>query len=634
MAMPRSTTEVRPRVRRLLPAGAIIVAALTFTAVALENSLSMWNSRGKPNENVEVEKALTKMGVGNRDLVSSTGDANDEYRGSLARMKIMGDVLPNRVHRLWAVDVKSRKGALNAFSKMGVQLAVGISPEIDGNQRWVRLGRPGFSPYSLPTAIPQPGERGGSSAAAGPRTSKSRPAGSLARKNRWFYYKGSPIYLVGVDAQQLVADPRLDYSSVLSRLQPYKVNKVRIWLDSYFSGALAYRPWKYDASTKRFDLDTWNSAYWRRLAAFVGTAEQDGIIVEVSLFNAYPSDSKHNGWWRNPTWRQAWNKNFNINNAFSTNSRGAFYPEFYSLHGTERSSSGKSLLQYQQALIDKAISTLQTFPNVYFELDNEFPGAPSTGPAGYCSQVYGWQLYWARYIKRHTSIPLSVHAQDFSGPNMTCVQHYQNRDSIDVLDFHFYDRNPDHISRLLHRVQRSHKILQSNESFNWTGTAADLDGDTREAWGWFLSGGYYSFYEYPFSKSSRLDSVGKRIRSLQGIAGKVQWWTMSPVNGSGEEYDSLARQGPTGHWQILANPDRHYIVYFWDDGSIVPGAAPAEIKIPAGRYSYSWYDPTNETLLSRGSVRSTGAVSLTAVPAPPASWNRNVGVVLLLQVHH
>jgi hypothetical protein len=101
------------------------------------------------------------------------------------------------------------------------------------------------------------------------------PGPTLTHLGRWFYYNGSPIYLIGVDMQPLISDPTLDYAALFAELRTYKINKVRVWLDAYWAGSSPSLPWAYDSTTGKFDLDTWNSAFWSRVSAVVASARQN-----------------------------------------------------------------------------------------------------------------------------------------------------------------------------------------------------------------------------------------------------------------------------------------------------------------------------------------------------------------------
>jgi hypothetical protein len=433
------------------------------------------------------------------------------------------------------------------------------------------------------------------------------------------------VYLVGVDAQSLAVAPSVDYAAVLDRFQAQRINKVRIWLDAWFAGTRVLRPWAYDAKTERFDLDAWNDAYWRRLRAFVAAAQARDIIVEVSIFQSYANDASPDGWWRNPSWRQAWNKDFNSNHAFSTNRAGHFFPNFYTLTNPERSASAKTLFEYQQALVDKVIATLAPFHNVYYEIDNEFSDDRPKQ-----DDVYPWQQYWARYVRQRSEKLVSVHAgSDLAGGG---VQYYWDQPYVDVLDFHFYDQNPDHISALLHSAQGKGKILQCNESYGWfAGSRVDmrqLDGATREAWAWFVSGGYYAIYGGHHIEYAGWEVMARRLKVLHDLASQGRWWRMSPVDPTSVENDTLAFQGPTRHWQILADPGAQYVIYYWDDGD-KPTRVSAEVRLAPGSYRYRWYDPTDGAPLATGTVGSVGG--RTVIPAPPSIWNPAVGVLLFIQ---
>lgn len=438
-------------------------------------------------------------------------------------------------------------------------------------------------------------------------------------------YDGRYVYLVGVDAQELAVDVSENYVATLAQLQAQRINKVRIWIDVYFEGTSVLRPWAYDGRTGRFDLDAWNEAYWQRLQAFTAAAQARDIIVEVSIFDAYARDTRPDGWWRNPVQRQAWNKDFNINRAFSTNGAGHFFPNFYTLTYPERSASGKTLSDYQRALVDKVIATLAPFHNVYYEIDNEFPDDQATQ-----DDVYPWQQYWAWYVRQRSGKIVDVYARsDLTGGG---VQYYWEQPYVDALNFHFYDRNPDHISALLHHAQRKGKILQCNESDDWSmGERVDmhaLNGDTREAWAWFASGGYYAVYNGHRTDYAGWEVMAHRLKVLRDLADQVPWWRMSPVDSEGAEYDTLASQGPTRHWRILADPGSQYVVYYWSDGP-EPTTVSAQIQLPDGVYRYRWYDPTTGAPLATGAVSSLGG--RTAISAPPPIWNSDVGVVLIIQ---
>jgi len=130
-------------------------------------------------------------------------------------------------------------------------------------------------------------------------------------------------------------------------------------------GPNAYYPWIRDADGK-FDLDTWDSAFWDRDAQVgPGNARTGASSWEFVIFSEYPKGGWRGIWWQggNGNYLISWNKNFNTNGVFSANSAGDFYPQFFDLSYQE---SGKSLQGYQQALIDKSHQRAECFRQCLF----------------------------------------------------------------------------------------------------------------------------------------------------------------------------------------------------------------------------------------------------------------------------
>ena len=436
----------------------------------------------------------------------------------------------------------------------------------------------------------------------------------LSRSGRWFTYDGRPIYLVGFDAQELACDPSVDYVAALDKFVQYRINKVRIWVYAYWRPDNFLHPWQY--SRGRFNLDEWDPAYWRRVRDFAGAARSRKIIVEVTIFAPNNIDEASD-WSRRSG--ASWNKSWNTNGAFSANAGAHFSPEFFDLNLPEVSTSARTLRDYQQALLDKAVTELGSFDNVYFEVANEFPVRNAS-----IDRVYAWQLNWAKRLNSLTPRLISVHAHEYVGDHSRGIQYFWDEPYVDVLDFHFTSREPDRISSLLHAGQTRGKVLQTNEGGD---PYSDLDAATRAAWGFFLSGGYYAMYE---DKSSRIGSdewIGgaRRLKALRDIVERVRFWELSPVDAAGNEYDSLISQGPATKWQILAKPGSEYVAYFWGDKRTTS----VRVSLPSGVYVYEWYDVRTARLVSSGSVSGAGVADI--VSAAPAAWDENAGVALLIR---
>ncbi|MCR4330445.1 MAG: carbohydrate-binding protein [Patescibacteria group bacterium] len=435
----------------------------------------------------------------------------------------------------------------------------------------------------------------------------------LERSGRWFTYDGQPTYLVGFDAQQLATDPAIDYVEALDLMAQNQINKVRIWTYVWFGNPSgAFTPWVRDANG-RHDLDQWNPAYWDRVRDFLAKARDRKIVVEISIFAPYPAAD---WWWPDSDKQVAWNKDFNTNGAFSTNSSGHFQPEFFDLNYDELSTSGKTLKDYQQALVDKVVTEFGGYKNAYFEVMNEF------GTYGLdVGTWYPWQLNWSRRLDATSSRQVAVYTG--GGGESWRPDLYQDESSIDVLTIRSLG-SPQQISDMLHSIQLKGKAISLNET---TGDfRVDLETHMRYAWGMFMSGGHVGLYDGPNQVGDAGWIAGaERLKALRTVAEAANFSTLSPVDSGGNEYDSLVSDGPGSDWQVMANPGSTYLAYFWGNKSNTS----VKINISSGNYSYTWYDARDAEVLGSGSVSGGTNVSISAPPS--STWNGTAGLVLVVK---
>lgn len=486
----------------------------------------------------------------------------------------------------------------------------------------------------------------------------------LARNGRWLTYNGATPYLVGIDQQELAAEPGVDYIAKLNLLQESDICKVRIWLNNYFSKT-ALQPWS-KMSNGKYNLDSWDPVFWSRMRSFVGAAQAREIIVEVSIFapNNLTTASDFTGSCSGDTTKHLniWNKNCNINGVFSPNSGGNFIPEFFDLNTPQVSTSGKRLRDYQQALLDKAVLELGGFGNVYFEVANEFPMSnvgnfcPPTPSGCGTYNVYkagvacaddidqvNWHQNWLNRLNATTPRLVTAHAQQGWGPNTTGMCHYWGMPAVDILNVHFYTNDPNTISNLWHAAQNKGKVLQNNESDVYVNSSLNLDAarlnkQTRFGWGTLMAGGYFGLY---VNKPSMIGGTGwtqaaQRLKSLRTIAEIADFSIMSPIDGSGNEIDNKILQAPTGgNRQLIGATGQRFLAYFWCNDNACATTAPAQISLGSNRIAnYTWYDVRSAAVLGSGTF-STGAggTATPTIPSPaPSSYDANAGLALLVVI--
>jgi len=188
----------------------------------------------------------------------------------------------------------------------------------------------------------------------------------------YFLYKGEPLVLI-TSAEHYGALLNLDfnYRKYLETLGSEGMNYTRIFTGTYFeipgeSFSIKYNtlapeknrvitPWAIvidDLSGNyRYDLSSWNDAYFERLRDLMSAATENNVIVEVTLFSSIYRDEHWDISPQNPA-----------NNVNITHEINRFDAQTLN-NGT--------LLQYQERFVRKMVRELNEFDNFFFEIQNE-----------------------------------------------------------------------------------------------------------------------------------------------------------------------------------------------------------------------------------------------------------------------
>ncbi|MBK7652526.1 MAG: hypothetical protein IPJ20_19800 [Flammeovirgaceae bacterium] len=133
---------------------------------------------------------------------------------------------------------------------------------------------------------------------------------SLHPKNsNYFLYQGKPTILVtSGEHYGAVMNADFDYEKYLKALQNAQLNYTRIFIGPYSEmddntfgisnntmnpKPISWlTPWAKEPSSDKYDISHWNDAFFERLKAFVLSACNKGIVVEVTLFTSYYSGNQ------------------------------------------------------------------------------------------------------------------------------------------------------------------------------------------------------------------------------------------------------------------------------------------------------------------------------------------------------
>ena len=196
----------------------------------------------------------------------------------------------------------------------------------------------------------------------------------------YFLFKGKPLALItSAEHYGAVLNLDFDYRTYLKSLSEDGMNYTRIFTGSYYeiagesfgiqNNTLAPKrdriitPWiqveTNPSGYGKYDLSTWNQAYFDRLKDFMALASEYEIIVEVTLFSSIYRDEHWDICPQNPA------NNINITD------------ELTRLEA--QTLSNGALLSYQESFVRKMVSELNAYDNFFFEIQNE-PWSDHTVP--------------------------------------------------------------------------------------------------------------------------------------------------------------------------------------------------------------------------------------------------------------
>jgi hypothetical protein len=195
---------------------------------------------------------------------------------------------------------------------------------------------------------------------------------------------GRPKFLLGyyhwsaIDNQALIDHPT-SFLTMLDTNADYKINYMRVKFSNRLTattnppswgGTTVRTPWVYTGSPAKTDLSTWDSTFWSSFKALAATARNDNVLLHVGLFDSVTINAGSESYrWNNSYW--------NVNNQttsfygdldLDSDGRADEDGEFYN---TTAFINGTGVGAYQKALIDKSVSELSDYENVFFEVGNE-----------------------------------------------------------------------------------------------------------------------------------------------------------------------------------------------------------------------------------------------------------------------
>ncbi|WP_077919881.1 hypothetical protein [Spirosoma sp. 209] len=460
----------------------------------------------------------------------------------------------------------------------------------------------------------------------------AQPLQLLPENPHYFQYDGKPTLLVGSGEHYgAVVNLDFDYKTYLATLAADGLNNTRLFTGAYVEkqgdfgiqkNTLAPRsgrlilPWArseqsgYALGGNKFDLSRWDEAYFERLRDFMSRAQQLGIIVEVTLFSSYYGT----GWPYSP-----------FNPANNINQTDAIRPL------QANTLQNGNLLKYQEQYVRKLVRELNSFRNLYYEIQNE-PWADlkdtvltrneyHTSPDGkrdwratleVSSQAsLQWQRRVASWIVSEEENLLQNHliSQNVSNFRYPILDLDPN---VSIYTFHY----------ALPEAVTDNYALNRVIGFNETGFAGQADRTyRRQAWRFLMAGGgLFNHLDYSFSVGGEIgqDTTYRRSTTPGGGSPALRR-QLGAMKRYLDRFDltqlspdpTFVKASPGAVTQTLKNGKNGWLIYA---EPFSPNSFLLQVNLPKGDYHAEWADAETGQVLKSGSAEPSGSLA-----APPGT---------------
>ncbi len=392
---------------------------------------------------------------------------------------------------------------------------------------------------------------------------------------------GEAILLTGshtwnnlVDMGATDSDQRFDYDAYLDWMVAYRHNFMRLWTWELLNwdtngnqerDAQRHRvgpqPWQRTGPGKasdgqpKFDLTKFNDEYFTRLRDRVEAAEEHGIYTAVMLFEGWGLQFSPDAWKNHPMHPE---NNINgIDGDLDGDGKGL------EVH----SGRSEQITELQRAYVRKVIDTVNELDNVLYEISNE-NHPPSTA----------WQYAMIRYIHEYEKTkpkqhPVGMTFQYKGGSNETLMKSPAD----------WVSPNPDGGYRDNPPASDGTKVIVTDTDHLW-----GIGGTSTWVWMSFLRGLNPIFMDpYDGSILSRgFDkATAEGIRKSMGYA--LEWSRRVDLAAMTPQPELASSK------YCLANSGVEYLVF------LPKGVGAVKLKLPAGQYRPTWFDPGSGAELER-----------------------------------
>jgi hypothetical protein len=387
--------------------------------------------------------------------------------------------------------------------------------------------------------------------------------------------------------------PPFDYTTYLDFMQLHNHNFMRMWVwettwqAPWLQGDFYYDPLPFARSSlccaadggNKFDLNTFNQAYFDRLRGRIIAAGQRGIYVSIMLFDGWSTWSRNAGM-GNPYIGHPFRAGNNIN---GTDGDPLGIGEGYMMH-TLDPRVDPSVRRYQNAYIQKVIDTVNDLDNVLYEIANESDADRVLVNAAVTS--VNWQYDLIQFIKTYEAGKPKQHPVGMTaGPGLgvdnnaflwSSPADWISPGGVDPNSVSYQSDPP---------VPDGSKVVLID-----TDHVFGFGGDQVWIWKTFMRG-LNPIYMDPYIEGGGDESSRVAMGETLSYARRINLAGTTP------------RGGLTSTQYALANPPSEYLVFQPNSGPFT-----VDLRGAAQSYAIEWLDIKTNSYSAGGSVAG-GAVS-------------------------
>lgn len=428
----------------------------------------------------------------------------------------------------------------------------------------------------------------------------------VSENGHYFVYDDKPIFLLGMGNWILVNQTDFDYAAQNTWYQSYGINYNRITLIStwYTDRSKQVFPWARSATSgandggNKFDLNTFDDAYWTRLKGYLQDCKDKGIVVCIQYFDecSVEAGSDPHRWDQNP-----FNPQNNINGISNLNTSDASYSSSTQWSQSFYNTSNTTLMGFQDAFVEKLLDETSGYGNVIYEMANEYGGEGSTQFSGH----FAWPQHLIDLFSAyetahpglkllHTNMPFGTsydQAEYFAAAGINCIDAYRQFPSYNDVQG---------VNNFLGAHYAEGKPIFAGKIGNDLAVGGNLDDNRKRLWTLLVSGGAGSGlkgadgpdWTNDTTMEEMLFNIGYFIETTS-----VKFWNMTPD-------DALVTSGAA---YCLADVGDEYLAYLPAGGSIN-----LDLSGAAGMLDVEWYDPKTGLFYDGGTVIGGGNQAFTA----------------------